>query len=269
MNDKLPVNPSNNLPDAAGRMQDLLAGLNNVQNSIAEAGGVASAFPFIGINGDGIWAYGQDRTEVEEGSEWGIDCRTMQHGYIAWPDQKSKDRKPLGERMVPANSPLPLLSTLPDVGQPYQLQFAFELLCMSGEDTGTMALYKNGSYGAKVIVQSLVEELRKQAKIDPTKLCPVVVLEIRSYFHNEWKKTIYNPVLQIQRWVSFDEYDGFEKVNGAQKIAAPEPEPEPEPEPAPAPTRRRAAAAAPAKAPEPAPAPAGRRKPSTRTQPSA
>jgi len=273
MNDRnVPAAPSNNLPDAAGRMQDLLGGLANVANSIAEAGGVASAFPFIGINGDGIWSYGQERTEVEEGSEWGIDCRTMQHGYIAWPDQKSKDRKPLGERMVPANSPLPLLQSLPDVGQPYQLQFAFELLCMSGEDAGTMALYKNGSYGAKVIVQNLVEELRKQAKTDPSRLCPIVVLEIRSYFHNEWKKTIYNPVLQIQRWVSFDEYDGFEKTNAPQtaQVAAPEPEPEPEPvAAAPAPRRRAAAQAAAAKAPEPAPAPAGRRRPSSRTQPSA
>ena len=258
----------NNLPDAAGRIQDLLGGLANVQNSIAEAGGVASAFPFIGINGDGIWAYGQDRTEVEEGSLWAVDIRSWQHGYIAWPPNTSKDRKPLAERMVPANSPLPTLASLPQVPVEYQLQFSFELLCLTLEDAGVMALYKNGSYGAKVIVQTLVEEVRKQAKADPSKLCPVVELKIRSYFHQEWKKTIYNPVLQIHKWISFEEYDSFEKVNGSgpdQTEAAAEPQPEPEPTPEPAPAPRAAARgqgraqAAPAAAPAPQPAPTPRR----------
>ena len=192
----------------------MLGGSPTSQNSIAEAGGVALAFPFIGINGDGIWAYGQDRTEVEEASLWAVDIRSWQHGYIAWPPNTSKDRKPLAERMVPASSPLPLSRRCRRFPWSYQLQFAFELLCMTGEDAGTMALYKNGRYGAKVIVQTLVEEVRKQAKVDQSKLCPVVELEIRSYFHQEWKKTIYNPVLQIHKWISFEEYDGFEKVGG-------------------------------------------------------
>ena len=253
------------LPDAADRIQDLLGGLANVQNSIQEAGGVASQFPFIGINGDGIWAYGQDRTEVEEGSLWAIDIRSWQHGYIAWPDQKSKDRKPLNEKMVPANSPLPVLASLRDVGQPYQLQFSFELLCMSGEDAGVTALYKNGSYGAKVIVQTLVEEVRKQANTDKSRLCPVVELQIRSYVHQEWKKTIYNPVLQIHKWISFEEYAEFAGTNArqAEQAEVEQPQPQPEPEPAPAPRAAARGTTARAAAPQPAAAPTarGRRQP--------
>jgi hypothetical protein len=201
--------PSNiNLPDHARRMQDLLGGINNIARSVEEAGGVASQFPFIGINGDGHWAFGQERTAVEAGSLWAVDIRTWRHGYIAWPPATNKERKPLGEKMVPANMALPDITLLPDVGVPYQLQFSFELLCLTGEDTGTKALYKNGSYGAKVVVQSLVEEVRKQARLDPVRLCPVTELAIRSYFHQEWKKTIYNPVLAIQKWISFEELDG-------------------------------------------------------------
>jgi hypothetical protein len=264
----------NNLPDAAGRIQDLLGGLTNVQNSIAEAGGVASQFPFIGISNAGVWHYGQDRTEVEEGSLWAIDIRSWMHGYIAWPPNTAKERKPLAERMVPANSPLPALASLPQVPVEYQLQFAFELLCMSGEDSGVMALYKNGSYGAKVIVQTLVEEVRKQAKNDPTRLCPVVELKIRTYFHQEWKKDIHNPVLQIHKWISFEDYDGFEKTNNpslndgeaetANATADLPFEPDPAPAPAPAPraaARGTTARAAPAPAPAPAPVPRGRRQP--------
>ena len=247
----VPANAHSNLPDAAGRMQDLLAGMANINESIAEAGGIASSLPFIGINNDGVWAYGQERTSVEEGSHWAIDVRSLQHGYIAWPDQKSKDRKPLGERMVPANMPKPLQSSLPDVGQPYQLQFAFQMTCVSGEDQGVLAIYKNGSYGAKVLVQSLLDEVRKQARVNQDALCPVVVLDMRSYFHQEWKRNINNPVFQIQKWISFEEYDAF-----IGEPAAAEPQPEPE---------VKAATRGPAPA---APKPAARR-PSTRTQPSA
>ena len=287
--DNLPTTARTQLPDAAGRVADLLGGLANIQNSIVESGGVASGLPFLSINSNGFWYHGQDRTEVEEGSLWAIDIRTWRHGYIAWPDQKAKERKPLGERMVPASMPLPALTSLPDVGQPYQLQFAFELLCMSGADAGIRVLYKNGSYGAKVIVQDLVEKVRAQAKVDPTRLSPLVVLDIRSYEHKEWKKTIYNPVLQIQKWLSFEEYDGFEQVAAPQpepaaqteELTAPTPKPAPVPEPEVAArgNGRRAAATAPAPqpapaAPQPAPAEAARpipmptgRRPGRRAQP--
>jgi hypothetical protein len=277
-NHDLPTTPDTsraNLPDHARRMQDLLGGLSNIATTIAESGGVASQFPFIGINNDGVWAFGQDRTEVEAGSLWAVDVRSWKHGYIAWPPNTAKERKPLGERMVSAGERLPDVHALPDVGQPYQIQFSFELLCVSGVDKGTIALYKNGSYGAKVAVQALVDEVRKQARLDPSRLCPVVELLIRDYFHKEWKKTIYNPILGIKKWISADEYDAFDKKASE---AAPEaivdapPPSEPDPE-----SPRGAPAAAhgtgrklPPETPQPTVASgAGRRRPSSRTQPGA
>ncbi len=259
----VPVPHETHLPDAAGRIEELLGGMANIQNSIMEAGGVAGGLPFIGINNSGIWAFGQDRTEVEAGSHWAIDIRSWKHGYIAWPGQNAKERKPLGERMVAASQPLPVLSSLPDVGQPYQLQFSFELLCMTGEDQGVIALYKNGSYGAKVIVQDLVEKVRAQAKVDPSKLCPLVELAIRSYFHTEWKKDIYNPVLQIQRWISFTDYDTF----GGDEAEAPAIKgPVREPEVA---ARGNGRRRAPEPKPTPKPAPVASRRPGRRVQPGA
>ena len=247
MSDEIvPSNPNANLPDHARRMQDLLGGVANIANSIQDAGGVASGLDFIGVNGDGKWSFGQQRTEVETGSFWAIDIRTLQHGYIAWPPAGQKDRKPLGERMVPANSALPALSSLPDVGVPYQLQFGFEITCLDGEDAGQTMQYKNGSRGAKVMIQDLVNEVRKQARLDPEKLSPVVTLEIRDYFHPEWRKTIYEPVAKIHRWISYDEYD--ETLAGA---AAPESEPEPEPAPKPQPRVAGRGNGRPAPQPEP------------------
>jgi len=261
----LPASPDAsraNLPDHARRMQDLLGGLSNVAATIADAGGVAGQYPFIGINNSGVWAFGQDRTEVEAGSLWAVDVRSWKHGYIAWPDEKAKERKPLGERMVPANAPLPKLSDLPEVGAPYQVQFSFEMLCMSGADTGTVALWKNGSHGAKVLVQTLVEEVRKQARINPDRLCPVGELLIRTYFHQQWKKDIHNPVFAIRKWIPFADYDGFDKPSEA----APEPQ-SPASPPAAAGTGRKPAPAA--EAPAAAAAGVGRRRPRERTQPAA
>jgi hypothetical protein len=256
MNDNLvPTNSNGNLPDHIGRMQNLLGGLANISQSIDEAGGVASGLPFIGINGDGVWAYGQDRTEVEPDSRWAIDIRSCKHGYIAWPPNNTKERKPLGERMVPASMPLPPVTDLPNVGAPYTLQFSFEVLCLTGEDTGTMALYKNGSYGAKVIMQNLVDAVRKQARLDQSNLCPVVKLGIRDYFHSEWKKTIYNPVLDIQKWMTFEEFDGLaDGEDPPQQRVEQKPQPQPQ-------------RTAPQSEPQPQVTPTGRRRP--RTQPTA
>ena len=265
-NRNVPTISRTQLPDAAGRIADLLDGITNIQNSIEEAGGVATGMPFIGINNSGVWAYGQDRMEVQENSVWAIDVRSLKHGYIAWPDQKAKERKPLGEKMVAASQPLPSITSLPDVGQPYQLQFSFEMLCVSGGDAGATALYKNGSYGAKVIVQDLVGKVRAQAQADPSKLCPKVVLAIRSYEHKEWKKIIHNPVLQIQEWIPFEDYDSYASGAEPEPIAveakparrAPTPEPE-------VAARGNGRRAAPKPAPKPAPVAArrpGRRQPS-------
>jgi len=258
----VPLNQNANLPDHVRRMQDLLGGVSNIANSIQDAGGVANGLDFIGVNGDGQWSFGKNRTEVQEGSLWAVDVRTLAHGYIAWPPAGQKDRKPLGERMVPANSPLPVLSSLPDVGVPYQLQFGFEIRCLTGEDAGETMQYKNGSRGAKVMIQELVNEVRKQSRIDAERLSPVVSLEIRNYFHPEWRKTIYEPVLKISKWISYDEYD-------ASADAAPAPAPEPEPEPTPEPVAPRVAGRGngrgPAKPAEPevaaAPSPAPRKRP--------
>lgn len=221
--DNTPVKTNGNLPDHVGRMQDLLDGISNIANSIADAGGVASGLPFIGLNGDGQWSFGQERLKAQPGSKWAVDIRTLSHGYIAWPDPGTKDRKPLGERMVPANSPLPPLSSLPNVGVPYQQQFSFEMLCLSGDDKGTLAIYKNGSHGAKKLIQALVNDIRKQARLDPESLCPVATLEVESYFNAKWGKTNHNPVLNILYWIGYGDYDNNDDPEDAPPPPAPEP----------------------------------------------
>jgi hypothetical protein len=260
MSDELVTqNHDANLPDHANRMQDLLAGITNISNSIAEAGGVASGVPFIGINGDGVWSWGQERTLVEPRSQWAFDVRTLAHGYIAWPDDKSKDRKPLGEKMVPASMTLPAITSMPDVGTPWQLQFGCEMKCFSGEDDGVLAQYKNGSSGAKTMIKTLVEEVRKQARRDATRLIPICELEIRPWFSQEWKKTFYAPIAKIVRWISEGEYDDHEQPEPV--VAAIEP-----PTAAPAAASQPRAAArgqgrtAPTPEPAPAPEPAPRRR---------
>lgn len=258
--------PDANLPDHANRMQDLLAGITNIANSIAEAGGVASGVPFIGINGNGVWSWGQERTEVEHKSLWAFDVRTLAQGYIAWPANTSKDRKPLGEKMVPASMPLPAITAMPDIGVPWQLQFGCEMKCFSGEDDGVLAQYKNGSSGAKTMIKALVEEVRKQARRDATRLIPVCELEIRPWFSQEWKKTFYAPIAKIVRWISEADYDDHSEpepavaaIESPAAVAA-APTPVPQPRAAARGQGRTAPAPEPAAAPAPEPAPRRRRQ---------
>lgn len=256
MNSKnVPATTKPQLPDAEGRISDLMAGLINIRNTIQETGGVATGMPFLSINADGVWGFGQDRIEVEADSQWAIDVRTWKHGYIAWPGQNAKERKPLGERMVPVSLPKPDINTLPDVGEPYAVQFSFELLCMSGQDAGTKVLYKNGSYGTKLAVADLVEKVEKQSLIDATKLCPVVALKIRAYFHPQYKRDVYNPILAVQKWITFEDFDNFEALEVVEAEA-----------PAPAPEPQVAARGSGRRGPEPRPA---NRRPGGRTQPRA
>jgi hypothetical protein len=208
--------------------------------------GVTGNTAFLRLTkGTGEWVYGQTNTEVEENSLWAINPGSFSTGYIAW-----KGGKPVGKRMKPINDPNPVtLDELPACGAEWDVNVAFELQCVYGEDATLPVVveYTANSFGGKKAFSALMSSMHRQSIEDPAHIVPVVELLNDSYQHPEWGQ-IYNPIFQIRKWVAYD------SGQAAQPEASPQ-EPEPTARKAPpsqpprdaaaseaAPTRRRAAA---------------------------
>jgi len=181
---------------------------------------------------DGAWIYGQKDTAVEDGSLWAINPMTLQTGFVAW-----KGGKPVGKKMGSIfNSPI-TADQCHDVGAKWDEAVAFDLTCISGEDTGTVCEYNANSYGGRKAFTDLMDALMKQSSIEPDKIVPVVELVSDEYEHREYGTT-YNPVFEIKSWATMSQEAAEEPAADAPKDP-PKEEPKAEAE---QPRRRRTAA---------------------------
>lgn len=178
----LPANP-----------EDLVKGLQNVVSNVQAGGGM----PFLRLLRSGLWVYGAENIEVQEGSQWAVNPASLQHGWACWGEGEL-----LGEAMVPFNQPLPAKNTLPDYGEDWSQQLAVQLQCLTGEDVGVQVLYKGTSLGLRTAIRELISALIGQLQRDPTNCVPVVRLEVDSYNHKKYGE-VFTPVLEIVRWISF------------------------------------------------------------------
>lgn len=224
----LPVNP-----------EDLETGLKNVQSSIH---GSSGGMPFLRLLKSGVFVYGAENIEVEEGSEWAINPYSIMHGFACWAPGELLD-----ERMVPFTQQPPNKAELPDLGQSWDQQIAMQLACVSGEDTGTNVLYKGTSTGLRNASKDLINEIIAQLQTDKEHIVPIVELESDSYRHKEFGQIFY-PILRIVRWTSIDGEAAPEGTITDESDSEPEPEAQADPEPKP---RRRRGKTSKAAAPEP------------------
>ena len=204
----------------------------------------------------GEWVFGATNEEVQEGSSWIVNIRTLGHGWACWVEGVGNNKNELaGEVMAPMNTPKP--QRPPPIGETaYQEQRWFELKCMDGDDEGKEVMHKTGSVGGMRAVDGLLADIFRQLNSNPEYSFPVIQLEVDSYQHTKWGK-IYTPVFNITGWANEDGEIYDEETPSKPRLAtdggaAVEPEPEPEPEPAKAAGK---AAKAPLKA---APAKAGK-----------
>lgn len=229
---------ANRAASAVASLTTLKQGLVNVQSTIKAAGGD----PFLRLGRDGVWVYGAENLEVEEGSLWAINPLSIMHGWAAWTDHPGKQKNELvGELMVPMTSPLPAKSELRDVGWEYDQQLSFILKCVSEhdkdgqayEDFGKQVLYKTTSVGGMTASKELIGKIT--AQLDKgTAIVPLVSLESSSYEHQKWGKT-FTPVFNIQKWVELTDDLPAELVGEAAEEAAEQAPVEPvkaDPEPA-------------------------------------
>ena len=172
----------------------LKKGLDQAQDRIQVGSGV-SFLKMLKANGE--WVYGAQDMDVEPGSEWAVNPMSMEIGFIAWGDRGGA---PLGKQMRSIFQPVLRLEDLPNVGAEWDDNVAFQLQCMTGEDTGVVVEYTQNSYGAKAAFQELVKSIRLQIEKDPANLVPVIVLESDSYKHKQYG-TIHNPLFKIVKWI--------------------------------------------------------------------
>ncbi len=171
----------------------LIAGLSSVSQEVHSGGGT----PFLKLSKAGVFAYGAENIEVEEGSTWAVNPYSLEHGYAAWGDGEL-----FGEVMVPFNQPAPNRATLQDYGVAWKQQFAVVMQCTSGEDKGQAVLYKGTSKGLSSAMKTLIDAIVTQVQSDKTHIVPIVELDVSSYTHKKYGE-IFTPVLDIVKWVAF------------------------------------------------------------------
>jgi hypothetical protein len=147
----------------------------------------------------GIWTIGQRRTVVEEGSTVAVNLASLLHGYICFSD----DSEVLGEHLVPASQPKPLVTELPDHGFPWQEQLAVDVKFIDGADAGSEVTYKPTTLGGKDVLLGVIDVALNRIRDGQHdgKTVPVVRLERDSYQHQKYGR-VWVPLLTIVDWMS-------------------------------------------------------------------
>jgi len=185
---------------ALASLAALEAALNAVD--IASVAG-RSGLPMLRFrrDGNGTWTFGQKGTEVEKGSSWAVDPRAFKRGFICF----SNDNKVVGESLLPISRPMPDVTELPDKGFEWVQQWAVNLKCIDGTDTGTEVVYKPTTVGGIQAVTGLIEAVRDRLNggRHPGKFAPIVHLEKDSYQHGQFGR-VWIPQVPVIDWMSPD-----------------------------------------------------------------
>ncbi len=232
---------------------------------------ISGGDPLLRLLRHGEWVYGQEDTEVLEGSLWAVNPLSIEHGYSCWSnyDEKGKKNELLGEAMAPIYEPKPLKPE-PVNGFPFNEQRSFKLKCINGDDAGVEVMHKLSSVGGMRAIDGLLADMQAQLATNPAFPCPVIELEVDSYQHTKWGK-VFVPIFTLRGWADMNgnlSGQGELLPNPGELPSSITGQPKETPKPAePEPTQRRrrsttsnanptAAQAAPAEQPAAEPAPA-------------
>jgi len=161
---------------------------------------------FLKMGKDGIWQFGANGTEIEDGARFMVNPQGFQRGYIAWkkiaPGSKEKAQK-LAEIMVGATEALGDPGDLPRGAEKWDFQLGCHL---KGLDDGTSSAntdmaFRATSKGGTDAINALAGAIGLYyAKHGGGKVA-VVELGTDSYIHSAYGK-IYTPVISIVDWIA-------------------------------------------------------------------
>ena len=137
--------------------------------------------PILRMSRDGVFMFGVDNTEVEEGAQLCVNIQSWQKGFRAWSEFGVGQPTILGEILVKFNEPLPGKGALEDVGQPWQPCFSVDMTIISGEDAGIEVNYSPTSGGGIDFGNKLAVAIGKRAAEGKTDLNPVITLATSGY----------------------------------------------------------------------------------------
>lgn len=186
--------------------------LQEARDQVSVSGGT----PFLRLGkNDGVWVYGQEETEIEEGSLWAINPLSMMTGVIAWPPNNSKLKEPIKKMRAIFDTASPVIdkTRLGEAanGGAWDDCVAFQLQCIGGEgpkkekieDVGVVIEYQQNSFGGKQAFDEIAKAMMVQIESDPTLIVPVCTLGADSYEHPKWG-IVYKPMFEIVKWVGMD-----------------------------------------------------------------
>jgi hypothetical protein len=195
-----------------GNGAQLPAELANLGNALIQEGqsatGISDLLRFLAREG-GIWVFGAEAVENEEGARWAINPLSFEHGYVCW-----KAKKIAGEAMVAIGVAKVPRETLQDHGTytdgkgkevqtTWDEQMSIRLRCVAGEDEGTEVDFRTSTVGGLSCIKASAKAIGARISSGKTDVVAVVDLTNDSYTHKEYGK-MYVPQMTIESWIEMD-----------------------------------------------------------------
>jgi len=193
-------------------LQKLSSGIAESRATTVIAGG---GKPLLRLLRGGSWVFGQNNEEVQPGSRWVVNIRSLAHGYICWVEGALR-----GEVLTSMTAPKPAMPVAIE-GVPFQELRTFDLKCIDGDDTGTEVLHKINSISGIKAVDGLLAAIFGQLAADPAHPCPVLRLGTDGYQHKQYG-WIDTPVYEVVGW---SDMNGNLAGEAAPQLAPAEPAP--------------------------------------------
>ena len=173
--------------------QQLLTGLVETRTQITDV--LGGGKHILKMPEGGVWTFGQENVEVQEGSHWCINVKTIGWGWCVWTEEGGKNKKHAVVNSV--LQPLPQ-RPMPIQGKAFSNYFSFDLVCLDGEDAGVEVTYGANTVGIAKAFPKLRDAIIAQIQRDPKHPCPVVTLSSEDYRNSYGQQ--YNPVFTITGW---------------------------------------------------------------------
>lgn len=209
----------------------------------AQHGNSNAGVQYMKFDGNtGVFNYGADRTELEEGTQLAVNMNEYKNGFICWKEQEVVDEKMISVVVVFAGAPPIVQAHLPDHG-PYkkyangasdgwveQYSVALKLL-----DNGADVVFKTSSVSGIRSLKKLLSDYAAGRKVHGPDAVPIVEISTTTFVPKNagpgtGKK--YVPVFTVVGWKSPEELedlvgeaDGDEGEEAEVAVSPPPPPP--------------------------------------------